>query len=94
MSITARVCPDARGWGYEYAVDLPMIGGPRHGRIQEFQLVSTPSAGALTAQYRLPETLPNGDTRWDVYAIQRNEHHEPVAFLHEYSFVWSPRPRA
>ena len=75
-------------WGYTYAAELPLIGGPRHGQTQLFNLVSMPIAGALTGDYRFCETLADGTTRWDVYSVQRNDGHEPVAFVHDHSFIY------
>jgi hypothetical protein len=78
-------------WGYEYVVELQMVGGPRHGKVQEFHLASLPSAAALTYEYRFPETLADGTTRWDIYALQRNAAHEPVALTHDHSFTYDPK---
>ena len=81
---------DPAGLAYQYAVPLPLIGGPRHGQTELFHLVSRPSAGGLTANYKFCTTLPDGRTRWDTYAVQRNEAHEPVAFVHQDTWIYDP----
>lgn len=90
MNMDVRI--EGNGLGYRYIVDLPLVGGPRHGDTQPFHLTSLPSAAALTCEMRMPETQPDGSTRWDLYALQRDAQHRPVCWAHDESFVYRPKP--